>query len=470
MQTLAQLDSGELLGATKLTLAAGLTTFPKAILSLADTLEVLDLSGNQLTELPTDFARLQQLKLLFLTNNQFEHIPAVLAACPQLEMISFKSNKLKAVATGSLPITTRWLILTDNQISSLPENMGQLHRLQKLALAGNQLHSLPQSMAQCRNLELARLSANQFSEFPDWLFTLPKLAWLALAGNPLSEDANSEIKTAQPMQTVALADLELGDVIGQGASGVIYSAKWIKQPDSLFGESLNVAVKLFKGEVTSDGYPRDELACCLQAGLHPNIIKVVAQINQADQLGLVMELIPRTYANLGLPPSLETCTRDTFVQGDVIELQQVLLVLMQMASAMAHLHDNGVSHGDVYAHNTMINFQASMLFGDFGAASNLNRLPTMQKEAMESIEVRALGCLIDDLLVNRLNSTTEQSALVAQLAQLSKDCLQPELSLRPRFNDVSAMLIEINKSLNKTLLKNSASRHLAASTVFEVPS
>jgi hypothetical protein len=451
LQTLTQLTSGELKSTKRLTLSENLSVFPDAIFSLADTLEVLDLSDNQLTELPSDLARLHQLKLLFLTNNQFEQIPTALAACPRLEMISFKSNKLNAVAQGTLPKQTRWLILTDNQIESLPDDMGSLHRLQKLALAGNKLSALPASMANCSHLELARLSANKFSQLPNWLFQLPKLAWLALDGNPLSKEGEgapiSSQRPSQPMQTVALTDIKLGQVIGQGASGVIYSAKWLKQPESLYGSDLNIAVKLFKGEVTSDGYPSDELACCLQSGSHHNLIKVVAQINQADQLGLVMELIPSTFANLGLPPSLDSCTRDTFVKGEELGLQQVLWVLTQMADAMTHLHKNSVSHGDVYAHNTMINHQGSMLFGDFGASSNLNRLPELQKEAMESIEIRALGCLIEDLVENRLQLQAEQHHLAVELKQLSEDCLQTDLSLRPRFSDILTLLNTLQHKL-----------------------
>ncbi|MCL1048553.1 protein kinase [Shewanella abyssi] len=458
MQTLAQLTSGELKGTKRLTLAENLNVFPEAIFSLAETLEVLDLSDNLLTELPSDFARLQQLKLLFLTNNQFEQIPAAIAACPRLEMISFKSNKLKAVAAGTLPRQTRWLILTDNQIESLPEDMGSLHRLQKLALAGNKLSALPVSMANCSNLELARLSANNFSQLPDWLFQLPKLAWLALDGNPLSREGVSTAISSEPpvqqMQSVALTAIELGQVIGQGASGVIYSGKWLKQPESLYGSSRNIAVKLFKGEVTSDGYPGDELTCCLQAGKHHNLIKVVAQINQAEQLGLVMELIPSSFSNLGLPPSLDTCTRDTFVKGEELGLPQVLSVLTQMADTMTHLHRNGVSHGDVYAHNTMINHQGSMLFGDFGASSNLNKLPELQKEAMESVEIRAFACLIEDLVENRLAQQDDQYHLTAELKLLSQDCLQTDLSLRPRFSDIFASLNALQNKLTATVVSD----------------
>ena len=47
--TLAALRCGELEGITRLDLACGLEAFPREIFELADSLEVLNLSGNSLT-------------------------------------------------------------------------------------------------------------------------------------------------------------------------------------------------------------------------------------------------------------------------------------------------------------------------------------------------------------------------------------------------------------------------------------
>ena len=71
MHTLAQLQAGELHGVTRLQLAEGLTHFPAEIFSLADSLEILDLSNNALSELPDDLHRLHRLKVIFCSNNRF---------------------------------------------------------------------------------------------------------------------------------------------------------------------------------------------------------------------------------------------------------------------------------------------------------------------------------------------------------------------------------------------------------------
>jgi Leucine-rich repeat (LRR) protein len=86
---------------------------------------VLDLTGNQLSELPDD-GRMQKLRILFCSNN-FTELPEVLGRCPALTMVGFKANRIATVPAASLPARLRWLILTDNEIETLPGRIGALH-------------------------------------------------------------------------------------------------------------------------------------------------------------------------------------------------------------------------------------------------------------------------------------------------------------------------------------------------------
>ena len=320
----------------------------------------------------------------------FTHLPNSIGACKNLEMIGFKSNQIITVDDASLPDITRWLILTDNKIEALPENFGKLKRLQKLALAGNNLTSLPKSFSECTNLELVRLSANQLTHFPDELLALPKLAWLAFSGNPFcaQRDAHTEFKT------VNLSDVDIKEVLGQGASGVISKANWINNEYN-FDDS--VAVKIFKGEITSDGYPEDELDACLSTGAHPNLVKPLAKINEEDCSALIMGLIPSDYYNLGQPPNLQTCTRDTFTKGQSFSAEQITLIIEQMQSLVEHFSSKQVSHGDLYAHNVLINDAGHILCGDFGAASKYSNLTDSQKQGIQLIEKRAFDYFVEDM-------------------------------------------------------------------------
>ncbi len=143
MNTLAQLLSGELAGARRLALCCELREFPRAIFELADTLEILDLSGNALRALPDDLHRLHRLRVLFCSANEFDAMPIALGRCEALAMVAFKANRIAEVAAEALPPRLRWLILTDNRIMSLPPALGARPQLQKLMLAGNRLRALP---------------------------------------------------------------------------------------------------------------------------------------------------------------------------------------------------------------------------------------------------------------------------------------------------------------------------------------
>jgi Leucine-rich repeat (LRR) protein len=99
MQTLEQLQSGKLLGCTSIKLSCGLIEFPKELFDLVDTLELLDLSGNKLSSLPSDFGRFTKLKIAFFSDNQFTEYPEVLTNCPLLEMVGFKSNRISTIVS-----------------------------------------------------------------------------------------------------------------------------------------------------------------------------------------------------------------------------------------------------------------------------------------------------------------------------------------------------------------------------------
>ncbi|MGF1720639.1 leucine-rich repeat-containing serine/threonine-protein kinase [Vibrio kyushuensis] len=391
MHTLEQLKNGQLKGVTRLTISQQLTEFPLEILQLADSLEILDLSNNQLSDLPSEISQLVNLKILFASQNQFTHLPTVLGACPKLEMVGFKDNQIVEVAEESLPTQLRWLILTDNEIETLPNSLGERPRMQKLALAGNKIKQLPDSVSNLHNLELIRLSANQLTEFPKQLLSLPRLAWLAFAGNPFC--VNHELETEIPL--VDSNSYKLNQVLGQGASGIISHANWL---NSNYDFPEHVAVKVFKGSVTSDGYPQDELHACLQTGIHKNLVKSIAQVSEPDYLALVMELIPDNYFNLGLAPSLQSCTRDTFKPEFTLSVNDIKTIVEQMVDVFEHLHSNKVCHGDLYAHNVLIDNNNHMIFGDFGAASTYDYLPVNQQQKIKAIESRALSFFIQDLL------------------------------------------------------------------------
>jgi hypothetical protein len=429
MHTLEQLRAGQLAGLRRLKLSCGLTEFPREIFDLADSLEILDLSGNALSSLPDELPRLRKLRIIFCSDNLFTTLPAVLGSCPALDMIGFKANRIRDVPAAALPSALRWLTLTDNVIESMPDELGKCGQLQKLMLAGNCLSHLPATLANCRRLELVRIAANRFTALPDCLLALPCLSWLAYAGNPFTEARELAALSGAGTAGVAWQRLQLAQQLGEGASGVIYRAR--------LDDAEDVAVKVFKGAMTSDGLPRSEMAVCVGAGAHPGLIPILGTLDAHPQgaLGLVMPLIDVAYRNLAGPPSLSSCTRDVYAEGVHFDASQALAIAHGIASAVCQLHARGIVHGDLYAHNILHANTGACLLGDFGAAS-MFAPGTPQGDLLQGIEARAFGVLLGELVAHC-------AAPLPALQAMMDACVQEEVLRRPKFDALERALREM---------------------------
>lgn len=433
MHTLEQLRSGALAGTRRLDLSCGLTELPPEVFGLADTLEILNLTGNRLRELPPDLGRLHRLKIVFCSSNHFTHLPESLGDCPALEMVGFKANRIQQVPAAALPTKLRWLILTDNAIEQLPAELGQRPALQKLMLAGNRLDALPPGLANAQRLELLRLSANRFSTLPGWLTGLPRLAWLALAGNPLGWHRAAPA----PLPRIAWSRLRVAERLGEGASGHIHRVHL----DG--GDSEALALKLFKGAVTSDGLPEHELAACQAAGQHPALCTPSAELGEHPEgaRGMLLPLLPPELVNLAGPPSFDSCTRDVYAPGFTLPASAALRVARTMAGALAHLHRRGVMHGDFYAHNILWNpVSGDAMLSDLGGATLLPDDQPALRRALLALDVRAFGCLLEELVAHAQSAGATASLALDRLAGLATACLHTDPAARPEMGEIASHL------------------------------
>jgi hypothetical protein len=419
--TLAALRRGDLAGSRELRLAGlGLTEFPPEILGLAETLELLDLGGNALRDLPPGLARCHRLRVFFGSGNPFGRLPPVLGDCPALSQIGCRGSALAEVPAESLPPALRWLTLTDNALASLPPTLGKRPALQKLMLSGNRLEALPEGLADAGALELLRIAANRFEALPPWVGVLPALAWLAMAGNPC-EGAG----VAPAATVVDWSALTPGALLGEGASGHVHAASWAGRP---------VALKLFKGAMTSDGLPEREMAACLAAGAHPHLIGALGRLAGHPQAlqGLVMPLLPAAWRVLAGPPSLESCSRDIYDPALRLDPVVALRIARGIGAAALHLHGQGLLHGDLYAHNVLWDGTAGeAVLSDLGAAAFLP--PGKLGETLQRLEVRAWGLLLGELL-----DRCEAAPAAARAVEAA--CTQPVVAARPLLAEALAML------------------------------
>lgn len=425
---------------------SNLFEIPNDIFLIADIVELLNLGGNHISSLPLSMSNFKNLKILFFANNKFETIPSILGSLPSLYMLSFKSNKISNIPCDSLSSSIGWLILTDNLITTLPSSIGNLVKLRKCMLAGNLLTELPVQMENCVNLELLRLSANRLNELPNFLLKLPKLSWFACAGNNFNNINNNDDESKDDnifnnndnnssfkLPLISWKKLEILDQLGEGASGIVYKAIYKANPNS----NMLVALKLFKGEATSDGLPEDEMKISVSIGNHENSVKVLGKLvdKPDNQLGLILSLIPEEFKILGGAPSFDTCTRDIYPSNKILSFDYLLKIIKGISSICNHLHGKGISHGDLYAHNILVNESNGMpLLTDFGAAS-MYSINSSYGLSLQLYEIRSFGCLLEELLLLVNNAEIEDNfEIINKLKELSLECIQVDIFKRPTFD------------------------------------
>ncbi|KAK7812320.1 hypothetical protein U0070_024590 [Myodes glareolus] len=153
--------------------------------ALLSSLLRLNLSSNQLKSLPAEISRMKRLKHLDCDSNLLETVPPDVGSMESLELLYLRRNKLRVLPEFPSSRQLKELHLGENQIEMLgAEHLQHLQAILVLDLRGNKLRSIPEEMCLLQSLERLDLSNNDISSLPCSLGNL-HLKFLALEGNPL---------------------------------------------------------------------------------------------------------------------------------------------------------------------------------------------------------------------------------------------------------------------------------------------
>jgi hypothetical protein len=173
-----------------------------------------------------------------MSDNALSTLPSF-KALTALRVISIRHNNLAQLDVTVFPPHLEQLILTDNILTTLPLLLSSLP-LRKIMVTRNRLEHLPDDFGRQTQLELVRLSHNGLVGLPLGFWTLPRLAWVALAGNPIlgRTDRHQAIDS-----TIPFDEVQIKQQIGEGTSGMVYVGVY---------KQAQVAIKMFK-QSSSDG-------------------------------------------------------------------------------------------------------------------------------------------------------------------------------------------------------------------------
>ncbi|XP_071375036.1 protein flightless-1 homolog isoform X4 [Centroberyx affinis] len=159
-----------------------------------DDLSVLDLSYNQLTEIPRDLENSRNMLVLNLSHNGIDSIPNQLSQLPAMVALQTLHLRNTQRTQSNMPTSLEGLThladvdLSCNDLTRVPECLYSLGSLKRLNLSSNQISELSLCIDQWTQLETLNLSRNQLTSLPSAICKLSKLKKLYVNSNKLDFD------------------------------------------------------------------------------------------------------------------------------------------------------------------------------------------------------------------------------------------------------------------------------------------
>lgn len=159
-------------------------TLPKE-LQYCTQLRKLDFHSTTLTEIPALIFSLPQLQVLTISS-PLTSVSSQICRLSHLQELSIQGGSIHTLPDEICQLPLVVLNVSHNQLTSLPERIGNLAQLKKLDATKNCITDLPASLGNCSCLEVLHLSWNQLPQIPDPIWKLPKLRSLWCGDNQLS--------------------------------------------------------------------------------------------------------------------------------------------------------------------------------------------------------------------------------------------------------------------------------------------
>ena len=137
----------------------------------------MNYSKTNLTELPTNLNNLINLEELHINNN---HLKNFQLKFEKLKSFDCSNNQISNINVISYFTHLEKLNCSDNEITELPENLGDLSKLIFLDCANNKIEKIPKSMSSLYLLQHLNLSKNELIEVPNEIMYCKSLVYINL--------------------------------------------------------------------------------------------------------------------------------------------------------------------------------------------------------------------------------------------------------------------------------------------------
>lgn len=126
--------------------------------------KVVDLSGQSITKVGPEIYNNTKTTDLILTNNLLTSLPSEMGKMENLVVLKIDKNKLEGSLIGEIrKMPLRVLDVSDNSMTGMPAEIGQLNKLETLDYSNNNIDTLPNEVKNLTQLKEFNLTGNPIS-------------------------------------------------------------------------------------------------------------------------------------------------------------------------------------------------------------------------------------------------------------------------------------------------------------------
>jgi len=165
-------------------------------------LKTLNLANNAVSVVPDEIIEMRYIESLNLSHNNLLQLPMSVLNLKLLITLNLSYNSISSIYKDNTLRKLEYFNLSNNAITEIPKSFGLMKKLKNLDLSDNRIEEIPAEIMNLTKLEELKLENNQLTMLPKQINRLSKLKILKLKGNKLSEEEKNRIRNALPSTVI----------------------------------------------------------------------------------------------------------------------------------------------------------------------------------------------------------------------------------------------------------------------------